>query len=284
MLAAMDSEEEEDEKGSLTIMLQSTLESEPSQLIVVDPWENVLEAVLEARIEAKLPTREMKVEFVQMGEFYGTVGPGETFESLGAGERDVLLVDADVWRPSFEEICDDLESSNPHLPFDAFLAKAVHEGGELLSWDLQGLGLTALPESFCTLHCKGNLDLSRNDLTRLPTGAICNPDSRHCNVDSRHCNVDSRHCNADSRHCNADSRHCNADSRLPTGFGQLRIGGDLGLSGNILTTLPESFGSLEVGGDLELCDNRLLALPDDFGSLIVRGDIGRHFNAILTPL
>jgi Leucine-rich repeat (LRR) protein len=60
---------------------------------------------------------------------------------------------------------------------------------------------------------------------------------------------------------------------LPKSFGNLKIGGNLGLSNNNLTSLPESFGNLKIGGDLTLWGNNLTSLPESFGKLKIGGDL-----------
>ena len=59
------------------------------------------------------------------------------------------------------------------------LSTRQHEEGKLNpedpshllgDWNLSGLGLSALPESICSLKIDGNLDLQHNEITHLPDG------------------------------------------------------------------------------------------------------------------
>ena len=67
---------------------------------------------------------------------------------------------------------------------------------------------------------------------------------------------------------------------MPESFGNLKVGGDLSLSNNQLTSLPESFGNLKVGGDLYLGNNQLTSLPESFGNLKVGGGLYLSYNQL----
>ncbi|NBP66572.1 MAG: hypothetical protein EBU66_18235, partial [Bacteroidetes bacterium] len=58
---------------------------------------------------------------------------------------------------------------------------------------------------------------------------------------------------------------------LPESFGNLKIGGNLWLNDNNLTSLPESFGNLKIGFSLWLHYNNLASLPESFGNLKIGG-------------
>ena len=63
-----------------------------------------------------------------------------------------------------------------------------------------------------------------------------------------------------------------------------RVGGDLDLSDNELTSLPASLGGLMVGHRLFLSYNQLTSLPDTFGGLTVGTDLFLSDNQLTSPL
>ena len=73
---------------------------------------------------------------------------------------------------------------------------------------------------------------------------------------------------------------------LPDSFGNLKVKGDLNLSGYILNfddqleSLPDSFGNIEVGGYLDLSGNVLSSLPKNFGNIKVDGYLNLHYNQL----
>ena len=91
------------------------------------------------------------------------------------------------------------------------------ERGELVDWDLSYCKISQLPESFCALVCRGNLDLSDNRLRSLPEGFGDITVGGHLNL------------------------HYNRLQSLPEGFGSITVGGNLDLRGNQLTEYPSSF-------------------------------------------
>jgi len=60
----------------------------------------------------------------------------------------------------------------------------------------------------------------------------------------------------------------------------VKVGGNLYLDNNQLTSLPESFGNLKVGGDLYLYYNQLTILPESFGNLKVGGNLSLDNNQL----
>ena len=63
----------------------------------------------------------------------------------------------------------------------------------------------------------------------------------------------------------------------------MKVGGDLDLQDNKLTSLPESIGSMQVGGDLFLSHNELTSLPESMGSIQVGGFLHLYNNNLPDP-
>ena len=68
---------------------------------------------------------------------------------------------------------------------------------------------------------------------------------------------------------------------LPESFGDMNVGGDLDLHGNVLTTVPDSFGRIMVRGEIDLRMNELHVIPESIGSLVVGKTLRLNSNAIV---
>ena len=67
---------------------------------------------------------------------------------------------------------------------------------------------------------------------------------------------------------------------LPESFGNIKVGGNLCLSGTKIRTLPESFGNIKVGGNLDLSNNELESLPESFGNIKFGGNLDLSRNQL----
>eukprot|EP00658_Telonema_sp_P-2_P059551 TRINITY_DN4857_c0_g1_i14.p2 TRINITY_DN4857_c0_g1~~TRINITY_DN4857_c0_g1_i14.p2 ORF type:complete len:186 (-),score=32.81 TRINITY_DN4857_c0_g1_i14:288-845(-) len=125
--------------------------------------------------------------------------------------------------------CSGIEALNQGMAFA--------KNGALVSWDLEGCGLVALPESFGTVRVETDLLLLNNSLQTLPESFAHLQVGRHLYLTR------------------------NMLVTLPESIGALRVPGHLSLGFNCLKSLPASFALVHTGGDLRLMFNPLTSWP-----------------------
>ena len=124
------------------------------------------------------------------------------------------------------EVAEDLVALHPggRLTVEGLMSKASFEadGCTLKNWDLERMGLTALPESLGDLTLSRDLDLGFNKISTLPESFASITLGGNLYL----------------------SR--NEISTLPESFGSVTVGGGLYLqNNNRLTTFPKSFPNVK---------------------------------------
>jgi len=145
---------------------------------------------------------------------------------------------------NFETAVADLLAINPHLDRDEVYDQAVFEDGatsRIMTWDLAGRGITALPDSFCNLRFFGwgigdGIMLEDNKLETLP--------EHFSNLQG----------------VNWLDLSNNRLKSLPDSFGLIRLG-----NGDTVSKEDAQKGSLD------LCRNALQSLPESFGTFAKSG-------------
>ena len=177
-----------------------------NQLDLDDPWEDAASDIESgARIE---------VEGMTMAAFV-----------MAASQRELTDV-----------IIDDILEHNCHLDIEHLTGRHTrghdrltrNADGSVKQWDLSGLGLHRLPETFGHLIVDGDLKLNNNEFKHLPKSFGLIKVSGDLNLSD-----------------------CLLHS-LPENFGDLEVGGGLNLVHNHLTSLPASFHSIQVGNELNI--------------------------------
>jgi len=153
--SAISEENEDDEVERIMVLINSTETGE--QRLTVHPTENVLRAV----------TRQTRLArcLVHFGDEPVMNG---SFEDNGI--EDGARLDVFPWTGYYREVVADLIRLNHETSSSAGIKRKLifNPDGSLKSWDLSGLGLESLPESFGQLELTGSLLLSSNGLRRLP--------------------------------------------------------------------------------------------------------------------
>ena len=216
--------------------------------------DGIKQILLRAKSDLSLSIQDLEEQQQQQGVVADLVNAGEHLKATDLVIEHILALSPGACKPTMLK------------------GRKFDEDGALTEWALDESDITALPESFCALSCRGDLSLSFNELASLPTsfhklqieGDIFISRNQLCSLPANLCQL---------KIGGGLNLRDNQLRSLPSNFHGLKLGGSLDLAGNELHALPDRFAQLKIGGYLALDDNNLRALPDGFGNISVGGDV-----------